>query len=250
MTNNKPRPEGGPGGDRKAPRNPRRVVVYAGTRNLYHQMTVAVKSLLAVTRVDRVVLLTEDDTFPEWLPGMCSTMNVRRQTWFPPDGPNYRSHWTWMSLMRLVIPLLLPDEDRALYLDVDTMAVQDAGPLLDLDLHGNLMAGVLEPLKCYGTTRYFNAGVLLMDLEALRESGTVEEMVKAANYRRWGFPDQDVINHVCSRRMGAVDTCWNSMGFNPADDPKIIHFAADRGYISRPEYLAAEQAEWRGYACP
>ena len=45
----------------------RRVVCYGATRNLYHEMTVAAKSLLRYTKVDRVIFLTEDDEFPEEL---------------------------------------------------------------------------------------------------------------------------------------------------------------------------------------
>lgn len=46
----------------------RKVVVYAGTRNVYHNMVVAAKSLLNHTQMDRVWFLIEDDEFPEELP--------------------------------------------------------------------------------------------------------------------------------------------------------------------------------------
>ena len=49
----------------------RRVVVYSGTRNVYHNMTVAAKSLLRHTHIDRVWFLIEDDAFPEELPDLC-----------------------------------------------------------------------------------------------------------------------------------------------------------------------------------
>lgn len=45
-----------------------RVVVYAGTRNLYHDMVVSAKSLLCHDGADRIIFLIEDDAFPECLP--------------------------------------------------------------------------------------------------------------------------------------------------------------------------------------
>ena len=82
----------------------RRVAVYAGTRNIYNNMVVAARSLLWHTRMDRVVFLIEDDTFQEPLPSVIETMNVSGQEFFPQDGPNYQSRWTYMTLMRLVLP--------------------------------------------------------------------------------------------------------------------------------------------------
>ena len=41
-----------------------KVAVYAGTRNLYEQMYVCVKSLMANTIMDKVYLLIEDYEFP------------------------------------------------------------------------------------------------------------------------------------------------------------------------------------------
>ena len=38
-----------------------KVVVYSGTRNVYPQMYVSLKSLLLNTEIDRVYLLIEDD---------------------------------------------------------------------------------------------------------------------------------------------------------------------------------------------
>ena len=45
----------------------RKVAVYAGTRNVYHNMAVAAKSLLCHTQMDRVWILIEDDEVPEEL---------------------------------------------------------------------------------------------------------------------------------------------------------------------------------------
>ena len=71
--------------------NVERIVVYAGTRNLYRNMKTAVTSLLANNRVDTVYLLIEDDKFPFDMPDNVVQINVRDQVYFPKTGPNYQS---------------------------------------------------------------------------------------------------------------------------------------------------------------
>ena len=134
----------------------KRVVVYGGTRNLYQNMVKAAKSLLSHTRIDRVWFLIEDDKFPEPLPDVIRTMNVADQKWFVKDGPNYNCHWTYMSMIRLALPFILQDEDRALWLDCDTIVNQDIGELFDIDLDGCYMAAVKEPLRSKYPLIYVN----------------------------------------------------------------------------------------------
>ena len=64
-----------------------KVVLYAGTRNVYEQMYTSLKSLLWNTPVDRVYLLIEDDEFPFELPENVHPMNVSGQDYFLPGSP-------------------------------------------------------------------------------------------------------------------------------------------------------------------
>ena len=125
----------------------RRVAVYAGTRNIYHNMTTAVKSLLQTTRMDRVYFLIEDEEFPEELPPVIQCISMRVQKWLPCDGPNYTNAWTYMTLIRLALPEILPDETRCVWLDVDTIALDDLGGLFDMDLQGKCLAMAEEPIR-------------------------------------------------------------------------------------------------------
>lgn len=227
----------------------RRVAVYAATRDRYETMLAAARSLADKTRMDRIILLTDGADIPEALPPYIDVIDVSGQKWFPPGGPNYGSRWTWMSLMRLAIPRLLPEERRVLYLDCDTIVRQDIGELFDLDLGGCLLAAVLEPDKSRDGRRYYNAGVLLMDLDALRASGKVAEMVSAANYRRWGLPDQDVLNACCSRQTLALAPAYNATGFIPHDEErvKIRHYAGTRDKMAEAELQEALRLPWRDW---
>lgn len=228
----------------------RRVAVYAGTRNVYHNMAVAARSLLWHTRMDRVIFLIKDDVFPEPLPGVIECMNVSGQQFFPHDGPNYNSRWTYMTLMRLALPELLPEEHRALWLDVDTIVTEDIGALFDTDLGGCPVGAVREPPWSRPGRVYYNAGVLLMDLDALR-GDLCRALIRQVNTVPMDFKDQDAINEVCKGRIWALSPIWNASDWTAKPvDAKITHFAADREYTRQPLFKAYERKEWRDeHAC-
>ena len=224
----------------------RRVAVYAATRNMYHQMTVAAKSLLINTKVDRVVFLTEDDDFDEYLPPVIERINVARQTWFDPQGPNYTSPWTYMTMMRLALAEILPDEERCLWLDVDTLVNRDIGPLFDMDLEGHSFAMAAEPARCVPPFVYHNAGVLLMDLKRLRGKKT-KDMIRMVNEKKLGCVDQDVINLLFQQEILTIDPTWNSNDFTThVASARIYHFAGEQIYIRRPIWKEYESANWEG----
>lgn len=230
----------------------RRVAVYAGTRNVYGMMAASAKSLLATTHMDMVYFLIEDDAFPEPLPGPIGVVNVSSGSWnaksyFDTEGPNYNSQWTWMSLVRLVLPDLLIREQRVLWLDVDTIVEQDIGDLFDRDLAGNYVAMVEEPVRSKYPFTYHNAGVMLMDLEKLRRDGIMWKWLLLINRELFTAKDQDVINLICQGEILTLGPEWNSAGHitQNAEDPYIRHYAGSL----RPSGVAAfaryEKAEWR-----
>ena len=124
-----------------------KAAVYAGTRNLYREMVGAAKSLAANSSVDVIYFLIEDSEFPESLPDYVKCIDVSNQTYFPISCPNIYKLWTWMVLMKAAIPKLLPDLDRVLFLDCDTIVTQNIDELWDISLDGYYLAGVGEPLK-------------------------------------------------------------------------------------------------------
>jgi len=94
---------------------------------------------------------------------------------------NYFSNTTYF---RLFIPELYPQYDKALYLDSDTAIVADVADLYNEEIGSNLIAGVpdgavqtIEVFQDYvekvvGVTdynNYFNAGIIVMNLEELRK---------------------------------------------------------------------------------
>ena len=208
-----------------------RVVVYAGTRNLYEQMYVCLKSLLANTMVYRVYLLIEDDEFPYQLPDNVCVANVSKQEFFLPGSPNYSSPWSYMAMLRCVMSFILKDESRVLWLDCDTIVNEDIGDLFDIDMEGYYYAGVVEPQKSKDIFRYINSGVLLCNLDLLRESQKEVELAWFLNHYKFHWADQEVINLLCQGHIRTIDSEYNQNAFTvPCVRPRIIHYAAVKDF--------------------
>jgi lipopolysaccharide biosynthesis glycosyltransferase len=135
---------------------------------------------------------------------------------------------------RTFLPELLPDVERVLYLDVDTIAVDELGPLWETDLTGSYLAAVTNvfqhdhvhrpaSLGLAGTHVYFNSGVLLMNLDAMRRDGSSEAIRQCARERgeELGWPDQDALNLVLGERRVPLHPRWNLMN-------SMLLFAAGR----------------------
>lgn len=203
----------------------RKVVVYAGTRNVYLKMAAAAKSLIRYNHIDCIYFLIEDDTFIEPLPNVVKCINVKDQTYFPPNGANYNNPWSYMTLIRLALPAILPDEKRVLWLDVDTIVADDISELFETDLQGCYFAAAEEPSRSKQPFIYHNAGVLLMDLEALRRDGKHKELIRLVNNHKMDFPDQDCINLSCQQQIKLISPVYNACKWTaePAD-ARIFHF--------------------------
>lgn len=224
----------------------RRVAVYAGTRNVYGAMTTAAKSLLWHTRMDRVVFLIEDPILlPDELPRVIETIDVSRQRFFPAGGPNFSNRWTYMTLMRLALPELLPEETRALWLDVDTIVTGDIGDLFETDMRGCPLSAAREPPCSRPGRIYYNAGVLLMDLQLMREDGTARRLIDRVNRQRLDFGDQDAINIECAGRILDMDPVYNASDWTarPAE-ARILHYAAVRDYQNDALFRAWAARGW------
>lgn len=221
-----------------------KIAVYAGTRNVYHRMVVAAKSLLAHNKMNKVYFLIEDDEFDEPLPEVIQCVNVSDQPYFNPDGQNFNSKWTYISMMRLALPLMFPEEQRMLWLDIDTLVVDDISELFETDFEGCYVAAVAEPERCKKPFVYFNAGVLLEDLEKLRD-GKCLELIDYINKNKMDFPDQDVVNILCQGRIKRLSSIYNcSICTEEPYDRKILHFAAEREYNRRFIWMRYEKKEW------
>ena len=213
-------------------------VIYSGTRNLYPAMRGAILSLLEHNPDAKVWVLAEDDELPWGKDLGIRVINVSQQTVFPQTGPNMRSQFTYMAMMRAVTADLLPEEDRVIQLDVDTIVCDDLTPMWEAELDGKWLAWCEErwgSWKPYGP-KYYNFGVAVMNLDQMRKDKAPELLSTLLNINAYQFVDQDVMN-LCAVPARSVDlpVRYNeSFCCGYTDSPAIIHYA---GY---PEWYTVD----------
>ena len=217
------------------------------TRNLYPDLAPPIKALLSHSDVERIWLLLEDDDPGIRLPPECRVINVSGQTIFPRNGPNYHNPWAWIVLMRAAYYRLFPDLDQILSIDLDAFCLQDVSALWRLDLRGKLLAGVRETSKLDRPEfPYYNAGVMVQNLDLLRRSGAGDQIVRALQRRRFAYPEQDAFNLICSGAVYTLPPEWNAgRGTEPYGAPVIRHFMGEQAtYRSSEIYLRYQAMRW------
>jgi lipopolysaccharide biosynthesis glycosyltransferase len=122
---------------------------------------------------------------------------------------------------RLDLQNLLPEVDRIIYMDGDTMVFEDLSPLMSLDMKGNYYLGFLDSvpdaIKSFGIKDaiVINAGVLLIDLNALRINNITEKFNIFMEENRDNIPqhDQTIINVVCQDHISTLPIKYGIWGF-------------------------------------
>jgi lipopolysaccharide biosynthesis glycosyltransferase len=132
------------------------------------------------------------------------------------------AHGGAISCARFLLPQMLTNVDRLIYLDADTLTVDSLAPLAALDMQGAPVAAVLNVVEQAMRTRisrlglknphrYLNSGVLLMDLRRMRELDSVAALLdcteRQAPHLLW--VDQDVLNLVFEDNWLALEPRWN-----------------------------------------
>lgn len=107
---------------------------------------------------------------------------------------------------RLLLPELLPDYDKVLYIDCDVIIRNDLAPFYETANLGSNLLGVV-----YERTGYFNSGFLLMNLEQMRKEKTSQKLMEVLKTDYLEFPDQDALNKVCSGRVLALPPYHNGI---------------------------------------
>ena len=221
--------------------------VYTGSRNLYEDMVASAKSVIRNSDVDKIWFLIEDEEFPYELPDMFETIDVSGQTFFPPDGPNMKSQFTYMALIRAALCHVLPDVDTVLSLDVDLIALKDISAVWDIPLGNDYyLAACHEPEFCHKGMFYVNVGVTLYNLAKLRD-GKADEVIDVLNRAKYPNIEQDVFSYLCNGRIQYMPPEYNATRYTEkCKDPKIIHFAGynHKYWTKRPEFEAYRAMSW------
>lgn len=131
-------------------------------------------------------------------------------------------HITRATYLRLALPEILPQsQHRVLYLDADMVIDGDIRELWEMDLLGSPVAAAVDPGVDPSTFQadwrlpvqapYFNAGVLLIDLKAVREGNYFGDAIEVLTTQRekCEFADQDALNVALWGTCLEISPKWN-----------------------------------------
>lgn len=161
------------------------------------------------------------------------------------------SQWSKVIFYRMLLPELLRDVDLCLYLDSDTLVVDDLTPLFRISMEEYYLAGVFENISAARAQSvgsaipidtYVNSGVLLMNLERMRKDSVQEKLLRADMNSI--APDQDILNICCYGGIRLLPAEYNYIPGTAPDCVKIFHFLM-RDYIRPWKNLRAYGArQW------
>ena len=154
-----------------------------------------------------------------------------------------RGHFNRTTLFRLGLERLAPaDCRRVLYLDADLVVLDDVRVVYNLDISGASIGAVIDyPVNADefaarwqlppSAQAYFNAGVLLIDLERVRAGGEFEKIMRfvAEHDRDLPYNDQDALNWFYWGRWRELPPEWNAqlpmvLSWKAKDLPKPLQF--------------------------
>ena len=155
-----------------------------------------------------------------------------------------RDYYTNTTYFRLFLPELYPQYDKVLYLDSDIIVLGDISELYNTDMGTNLVAAAPDDIIQYNKVfqdyaelvvgvakyqNYFNAGVLLMNLDELRKFKFEEKFLYLLGTVKFSVAqDQDYLNRLCKGRVKLVSHDWDVMPYvndeTKPEDIKLIHY--------------------------
>ena len=154
-----------------------------------------------------------------------------------------RDYYSVTTYFRLFIPNLYPQYNKALYLDCDIVLLADVAELYNIDMGDNLVAAAPDDViqkievfqeyveKVVGVAdyrNYFNAGVLLINLDELRKFDFQEKFLYSLEKIKFAVAqDQDYLNRLCKGRVKIISNVWDKMPISndtDTNDLKLIHY--------------------------
>lgn len=162
------------------------------------------------------------------------------------------------AYFRLLLPEILPDTKKVIYLDCDLIVRADLNELWETNVEGCAFAcvkdrkdNIKERVKALGYNQqdsYYNSGVTLMNLEFLRESGFSEKAFSFISSKRhlMKYLDQCVVNAICHGYIKELSVKWNMMVPFFMKRPPVVEEQRENleKYISNP-YIIHYTTEYK-----
>ena len=180
-------------------------------------------------------------------------------------------HLSRATYYRLMLPSLLPNLDKVLYLDTDIIVKKDLSALFNYNIDNFYLAGVLDVevsgngiiqgrasvtkndiyMNKYGKDillkSYVNAGILLFNLKKMRRDNLESKLLNCISSYDLEFHDQDALNLECFGKIMNIPNIYNIASWQDFyNDQVIVHFLD----VNKPwKWLTTRNSElWWKYA--
>ena len=203
-------------------------IIFATNNNFCQHAAVAIASLLDNNKYHDIVIhlfcidVTKENIIK--ITSIATNFNkeikvyhINKDTFkeFPNPG-----NYSFATYLRLITATLIPNVDKALYLDCDLVVNGDIKELWNLDITGYGAAGVPDAILSHNIIKnyigydfikegYFNAGVLLLNLKYWRENNIQDKFFSFLKNHDAKLNDQDAINAVLHGKIKEIPPKWN-----------------------------------------
>lgn len=206
-----------------------------------------------------------------------SIINVDQ--YFENKDLNLHAHFSKETYYRVLIPTILPQYNKVIYLDADMVVNKDVQELFDTDMGQKSVAAVKDyvmsgfikhKIMCRGECgaftageyliqylgmknpqNYAQAGVLIFNTEKIRKTGVDQLILEEMCKNTYWFLDQDLLNKYLEDDIYYLDTHWNVLhGNNNVDSffKKLPLKIMESYFNARKDpwiiHFAGEQKPW------
>lgn len=147
---------------------------------------------------------------------------------------NEKAYCTPYTLLRLLADLIPGIPDKLLYLDIDVMLAGDVRQLWNIDVSGYEYAAVKEKYGCWLIRPdYINAGMLLLNMKRIRETGLLEKARALLRKKKLLFADQSAI-FLATTAKKLIPRIYNEQSKFNKKDTVICHFCKRLMFLPYP----------------
>ena len=194
-----------------------------------------------------------------------------QREWFPEELPHTKE-WPLEVYYRLALTDILPTEiDRVLYLDVDVIVKDSIWEFYSTDFQGKSLCACRDMSALDGMApaqyelfrehrkdpdfKYFNTGVLLMNLKKMRENVSLDFFIRTGLELNLVAVDQDLLNYVFHGDVQYFDEyrydLFAKLAYNKGlgydwvlQNTSIIHFAGRKPWHHETLHYDTEKFWW------
>lgn len=243
------------------------VAVAFSSSNFYvPYLSVVLMSLADHASEDRnydIVIFTQDinDYNKEALKDLVCRKNISLRFFYVSDFfkgkdiyvPRHISSVTIETYYRLLAPMIFTAYPKVIFMDSDTLIIEDISNLYDTDVSKYPLAATrellfqsaltegernisefLDTLGLKDPEKYFQAGVILFNNKYFNENNLSEKLLENIQNKKYEMVDQDALNEICQEKALLVSNRWN---YAPLSE-KSQHFLDFMPETDKKAYLA------------